>query len=48
LASQGEAGYVWINNNARPHVQPGLGREDCLDELESYARVKSVNVSLES
>jgi len=54
LASQGEAGYVWINN-AGSHVlaapfggyrQAGLGREECLDKLESYAQVKNVNISL--
>lgn len=49
-----EAGYVWING-AGPHFQgvpyggwknSGVGREESIEELLSYAQSKSVNVML--
>jgi betaine-aldehyde dehydrogenase len=48
-----EAGYVWVNGRGqRPFGAPfggykysGLGKENDLDELLSYTRVKNVNVS---
>ena len=49
-----EAGYVWING-AGPHFQgvpyggwknSGVGREESIEELLSYAQSKSINVML--
>ncbi|HVT69659.1 MAG TPA: aldehyde dehydrogenase family protein [Trebonia sp.] len=49
-----EAGYVWVNDVARhwPGTgfggvkDSGLGREEDLDELESYTQAKNVHVNL--
>ena len=48
-----EAGYVWVNGRGqRPFGAPfggyklsGLGKENDLDELLSYTRIKNVNLS---
>jgi betaine-aldehyde dehydrogenase len=53
FAGRIQAGYVWINGRGqRPFGAPfggykesGLGKENDLDELLSYTRVKNVNVS---
>jgi acyl-CoA reductase-like NAD-dependent aldehyde dehydrogenase len=54
VAEQIEAGYVWINE-AGPHYtglpfggwkQSGSGREEALEELQSYTQTKSVHVNL--
>ena len=47
-----EAGYVWVNDSARHfHGTPfsgskdsGVGTEESFDELESYSRLKNVNI----
>lgn len=46
-----EAGYVWINSSGRYLGAPyggwklsGIGREECLDELISYSRIKNINL----
>lgn len=46
-----EAGYVWVNSSGRylgaPYggwKQSGIGREETLEELLSYTRVKNVNM----
>ena len=49
-----EAGYVWVNQVGRHFLNvpfggvknSGIGREECLDELLGFTRIKSVNVSL--
>ncbi|MEE8177780.1 MAG: aldehyde dehydrogenase family protein [Acidobacteriota bacterium] len=54
MASEVEAGFVWINDSSRHfagvpfggYKQSGLGREECLADLLSYTQVKSVNVNL--
>jgi len=54
VAAELEAGYVWVNGRGnRPAGAPfggfglsGLGKENSLDELLSYTRTKSVDVSL--
>jgi acyl-CoA reductase-like NAD-dependent aldehyde dehydrogenase len=54
LASEIEAGYIWINDASRhfPGVpfggfkQSGIGREESLSDLLSYTQIKSVNVDL--
>jgi betaine-aldehyde dehydrogenase len=50
-AQRVEAGYVWINSSGRylgaPYggwKQSGLGREECVEELMSYTRIKNVNM----
>ena len=50
-ADQVEAGYVWINSTGRYLGAPcggwkhsGSDREECLDELLSYTRIKNVNL----
>jgi betaine-aldehyde dehydrogenase len=56
IASQIEAGYLWINDSSKHFLgvpfggykQSGLGREECLSDLLSYTQVKSVNVNVES
>lgn len=53
LSRSVEAGYVWINGRGqRPfgapfggYKQSGLGKENDLDELLSYTRIKNVNIS---
>lgn len=54
IARELEAGYIWING-AGPHFQgvpyggwknSGVGREESIEELLSYAQSKSVNVML--
>ena len=52
LARRLEAGYVWVNDAATHfagvpfggHKASGIGSEESLEELLSYAQVKSVNV----
>jgi betaine-aldehyde dehydrogenase len=47
-----EAGFVWVNDSSRHflgapfggHKNSGLGREEDIEELESYTWVKNVNV----
>ena len=46
-----EAGYVWMNSTGRYRGAPyggwkhsGAGREESLDELLSYTRIKNVNL----
>jgi acyl-CoA reductase-like NAD-dependent aldehyde dehydrogenase len=54
MASEIEAGYIWINDSSRhfPGVpfggvkQSGIGREESLSDLLSYTQLKSVNVNL--
>jgi betaine-aldehyde dehydrogenase len=54
VAAELEAGYVWVNGRGnRPAGAPfggfglsGLGKENSLDELLSYTRTKSFDVSL--
>ncbi len=54
MASEVEAGFVWINDSSRHfagvpfggYKQSGLGREECLADLLSYTQVKSVNENL--
>jgi len=49
-----EAGYVWVNDVAAHYFgtpfggfkDSGIGREECLQELESFLQVKAVHVSL--
>ncbi len=50
-AEKVEAGYVWINSSGRylgaPYggwKQSGIGREESLEELLSYSRVKNINM----
>jgi acyl-CoA reductase-like NAD-dependent aldehyde dehydrogenase len=48
-----EAGYIWINDSSRHftgvpfggYKQSGIGREGSLQELLSYTRLKSINLS---
>ncbi|MBI2820071.1 MAG: aldehyde dehydrogenase family protein [Acidobacteria bacterium] len=55
IASEIEAGYVWINDSSKHFLgapfggykQSGLGREECLSELLSYTQIKSVNMNVE-
>lgn len=54
IASEVEAGYVWINDSSKHFLgapfggykQSGLGREECLSDLLSYTQVKSVHVNV--
>ena len=54
MASEVDAGFVWINDSSRHfagvpfggYKQSGLGREECLADLLSYTQIKSVNVNL--
>jgi acyl-CoA reductase-like NAD-dependent aldehyde dehydrogenase len=54
MASEIEAGYIWINDSSRhfPGVpfggvkQSGIGREESLSDLLSYTQLKSVNVNV--
>jgi betaine-aldehyde dehydrogenase len=49
-----DAGYVWVNDVAAHYwgtpfggfKDSGIGREECLQELESFLQVKAVHVSL--
>jgi betaine-aldehyde dehydrogenase len=53
VAHRLEAGYVWVNGRGqRPfgapfggYKQSGLGRENSIDEVLSYTRLKNINVS---
>jgi 2-formylbenzoate dehydrogenase len=55
VASALEAGYIWINGSSRhfPGVPfggvklSGVGREESLDELLSYTRLKTLNLMLD-
>ncbi len=51
VASQIEAGYIWINSAGRYPGAPfggwklsGIGVEECLDEMKSYGRIKNINM----
>ena len=52
FANDVEAGFVWVNDSSRHFIgapfggykNSGLGREEDLEELESYTQVKNVNV----
>ena len=54
-ASALEAGYVWINGDGRHYLGTpfggykfsGLGREESIQELESYTRTKAVHVIMQ-
>ena len=54
IASEVEAGYVWINESSKHFLgvpfggykQSGLGREESMADLLSYTQVKSVNVNV--
>ena len=54
LASEIEAGYIWINESSKHFIGmpfggyklSGLGRQECLADLLSYTQQKSVNVNL--
>jgi betaine-aldehyde dehydrogenase len=56
MARSIDAGYVWINTSARHFIgmpfggfrNSGVGREESIEELESYCETKAVNVWLES
>ena len=47
-----EAGYVWVNETSRHYLgapfggvkNSGVGREEDLEEIESYTQLKSVNI----
>jgi 2-formylbenzoate dehydrogenase len=49
-----EAGYIWINGSARHFwgvpfggfKDSGIGREESLEELQSFTQVKAVSVIL--
>ena len=49
-----EAGYVWVNNTSQHFLgapfggfkQSGIGKEESLEELLDYTRVKNVNIKL--
>jgi betaine-aldehyde dehydrogenase len=53
VAHRLEASYVWVNGRGqRPFGAPfggykhsGLGRENSIDEVLSYTRVKNINIS---
>jgi betaine-aldehyde dehydrogenase len=52
LSREIESGYIWVNGGGRPFGAPfggyklsGLGKENDLDELLSYTRVKNVSLS---
>ena len=52
FANDVEAGFVWVNDSSRHFVgapfggfkNSGIGREEDIEELESYTQVKNVNV----
>jgi len=52
FANDVEAGFVWVNDSSRHFIgapfggykNSGIGREEDLEELESYTQVKNVNV----
>lgn len=54
VAERLEAGYVWVNQTAEHyfgtpfggHKNSGLGREECLEEYESYLEAKAVHIIL--
>ncbi len=55
IASQLQAGYIWING-ASSHIpgapfggykQSGLGREECMEELFAFTQAKNINLTLE-
>ncbi|KPN45724.1 aldehyde dehydrogenase [Mycobacterium intracellulare subsp. chimaera] len=54
LASQLDAGYIWVNGSSRHFwgvpfggfKNSGIGREDSLEELVSFSQTKAVNVLL--
>ena len=47
-----DAGYVWVNETSRHFIgapfggvkNSGVGREEDLEEIESYTQLKSVNI----
>jgi len=54
MASNVQAGYIWINNASTHHVgvpfggykQSGMGREESIDELLACTQIKNVSVTL--
>jgi betaine-aldehyde dehydrogenase len=52
FATDVEAGFVWVNDSSRHFIgapfggykNSGIGREEDIEELESYTQVKNVNV----
>jgi betaine-aldehyde dehydrogenase len=54
VADRLEAGYVWVNDQARHYFgtpfggqkNSGIGREECIEEYESYLEQKVVHVVL--
>ena len=52
FANDVEAGFVWVNDSSRHFIgapfggykNSGIGREEDIEELESYTQVKNVNV----
>jgi betaine-aldehyde dehydrogenase len=55
LASQADAGFVWVNK-AGPHFlgapfggvkHSGIGREECLGELLSFTREKNIHIAFD-
>jgi betaine-aldehyde dehydrogenase len=53
LAADVQAGYIWINGPTRTRGVPfggykmsGIGRQACVEELQSYTQTKSVMVTL--
>lgn len=52
FAHEVQAGFVWVNDSSRHFIgapfggykDSGLGREEDIEELESYTQVKNVNV----
>ena len=54
MASNIQAGYIWINNASTHHVgvpfggykQSGIGREESIDELLACTQIKNVSVTL--
>lgn len=53
-AAEVEAGYVWVNDSSRHFIgapfggfkNSGVGREESIEEMYSYAQTKNVNVKL--
>ena len=50
-AERVDAGYIWINSSGRYLGAPyggwkhsGIGREECMEELLSYTRIKNINM----
>ncbi len=52
FAHEVQAGYVWVNDSSKHfagtpfggYKDSGIGREEDIEELQSYSQVKNVNV----